>query len=84
VFSNRAASKIRQQERGWRYAVDQLVAHGAPEPRGDLHAWLREVVPVLTRPLRHHGNHRYLFPLTRAAKRVVPASLAYPKLRRAS
>lgn len=80
VFSNRAASKIRNGERGWRYAVEQLVAHGAPEPRGDLHAWLREVVPVLTRPLRHRGNHRYLFPLTRAAKRVVPASLPYPKL----
>lgn len=80
VFSNRAASKIRQQERGWRYAVEQLVAHGAPEPRGDLHAWLREVVPAVTRPLRHHGNHRYLLPLSRAAKRVAPASLAYPKL----
>lgn len=82
VFSNRAASKIRNGERGWRYAVEQLVAHGAPEPRGDLHAWLREVVPVLTRPLRHHGNHRYAFPLSRAARRSLPASasLPYPKL----
>lgn len=80
VFSNRAASKIRKSERGWRYAVEQLVAHGAPEPRGDLHAWLREVVPTITRPLRHHGNHRYVFPLSRAAKRAAPASLAYPKL----
>jgi len=84
VFSNRAASKIRKGERGWRYAVDQLVAHGAPEPRGDLHAWLREVVPTITRPLRHHGNHRYLFALSRAARRSLPASLAYPKLRRPS
>lgn len=81
VFSNRAASKIRKGERGWRYAVDQLVAHGAPEPRGDLHAWLREAVPTITRPLRHHGNHRYLFALSRAARRSLPASLAYPKLR---
>lgn len=84
VFSDRSASKIRKGERGWRYAVDQLVAHGAPEPRGDLHAWLREVVPTVTRPLRHHGNHRYLFALSRAARRTLPASLAYPKLRRAS
>lgn len=82
VDANRAASKIRNGERGWRYAVEQLVAHGAPEPRGDLHAWLREVVPVLTRPLRHHGNHRYAFPLSRAARRSLPASasLPYPKL----
>jgi hypothetical protein len=84
VFSNRAASKIRKSERGWRYAVDQLVAHGASEPRGDLHAWLREVVPTITRPLRHHGNHRYLFALSRAAKRAIPASLAYPKIGRPS
>lgn len=80
VFSNRAASKIRGRERGWRYAVDQLVAHGAPEPRGDLHAWLREVVPAVTRAMRHHGNHRYLFALSRAARRSLPAPLAYPKL----
>lgn len=84
VFSNRAASKIRKSERGWRYAVEQLVAHGAPEPRGDLHAWLREVVPTVTRAMRHHGNHRYLFGLSRAAKRTLPASLAYPKLRGAA
>jgi len=84
VFSNRAASKIRQQERGWRYAVELLVAHGAPEPRGDLHAWLREVVPAITRPLRHRGNHRYLFALSRVARRALPASLPYPKIARAS
>jgi hypothetical protein len=35
---------------------------------------------VLTRPLRHHGNHRYLFGLSRAARRTLPGSLAYPKL----
>lgn len=84
VFSNRAASKIRKSERGWRYAVEQLVAHGAPAPSGNLHAWLREVVPTITRPLRHHGNHRYLFPLSRAARRIAPASLAYPKIARAA
>lgn len=84
VFSDRAASKIRNGERGWRYAVDQLVAHGAPEPRGDLHAWLREVVPAVTRAMRHHGNHRYAFALSRAARRALPAGLAYPKIARAA
>lgn len=31
---------------------------------------------------RHRGNHRYLFPLNRAARRACPASLPYPKLGR--
>lgn len=38
VFSDRTAQKIRARERGWAYAVEQLVAFGAPEPclEGDL------------------------------------------------
>lgn len=32
TFSDRAASKVRRGERGWRYAVAQLVAAGAPPP----------------------------------------------------
>ena len=68
VFSARAASKVRRRERGWRYAVDQLVAYGAVAPRGaeDMAAWLRAALAdVGARRLRHPGNHRYLFVLGR-------------------
>ena len=80
VFSARTASKIRARERGWRYAVDQLVAAGAPAPSGDLAAWLRAVLPQVTRAQRHGGNHRYLMPVSTTAKRCLAGcSLPYPK-----
>jgi hypothetical protein len=79
VLSERTLQKIRARERGWQYAVEQLVAHGAAEPDGDLRAWLASWLPRVTRTRRHGGNHRYVFPLSRAARRAVPASLPYPK-----
>lgn len=85
VLSARAISKIRASERGWRYAVEQLVAAGAAEPvdmtPSGLRAWLGGEVARVTRPLRHHGNHRYLFGLTPAVRRRLPPSLPYPKVR---
>lgn len=82
VFSDRAASKIRQLERGWRYAVEQLVQAGAlaPTPGEDLAAWLRCWLPRVTRPLRHPGNHRYLLALDRSARRLLPEPQPFPKL----
>jgi hypothetical protein len=82
-LSNRAASKLRQGERGWRYAVEQLVAAGAtaPVPGADLAAWYRAEVARVTRAQRHHGNHRYVWALSRGAHRdLLGASLPYPKL----
>lgn len=80
VFSERAMSKIRARERGWRYAAAQLVAAGAPEPpAGDLHGWLREALARVTRPLKHPGCHKYAFGLARTVRRALPASLPYPK-----
>lgn len=81
VFSARNESKIRRGERGWRYAAEQLVAHGAPPPSGDLRAWLTSSLALVTRRLRHRGNHKYLFPLTRGARSTV-ASLckSYPRV----
>lgn len=81
VFSERAMSKIRAKEQGWRYAVEQLVNAGAPPPRPaeDLSAWLRTVRPMVLRLLRHGGNHTYLFGLTKAVKRRLPKSMDYPK-----
>lgn len=80
TFSDRAAQKIRGREVGWHYAVEQLRAVGAPAPGDDLRAWLRLWLPRVTRPLRHPGNHRYLLPLDRSARRLCPASLPFPKL----
>jgi len=79
IFSPRAASKIRNGEVGWRYAVDQLVAAGAPAPSGDLSAWLPEALASVSRPLRHGGNHRYVWALDRRFKSLLPPSMPYPK-----
>jgi hypothetical protein len=87
VFSDRTMQKIRAGERGWRYGVEQLIEAGAPAPTtSDLRAWLRDVLPRVTRTMRHQGNHRYAWGLERAARRAVdaavsrlPAKLAYPK-----
>lgn len=83
VFSERNLSKIRASDEGHAYAIDQLVARGAPRPANDdLPAWLQQLAAVgfLTR-VKHPGNHVYVFPLTRTAKiaaRPLP-SHPYPK-----
>lgn len=80
VLNDRALQKVRARERGWRYVVRQLVDAGVPAPTSDdLTAWLRAELPRVTRTRRHPGNHRYVFALSRAARRAAPASLAYPK-----
>lgn len=83
VLSARALSKIRGRERGWQYAVDLLVVAGARPPadttNAGLRRWLSIEVRRCTRALRHGGNHRYLFGLTPACRRRLPASLPYPK-----
>lgn len=83
VFSDRAAQKIRARERGWVYAVEQLVAHGAPAPRDgeDLGAWLRAALARVTRTMRHPGNHRYAWALDRRLRRTFPRPnpTDYPK-----
>lgn len=62
VISERAMSKIRSRDRGWRYAVEQLTAIGAPAPNhdDDLGAWLASVKRSgLLRPIKHGGNYGY-------------------------
>jgi hypothetical protein len=79
VFSARTAQKIRTGERGWRYAVDQLVAAGAAPLEGDRTAWLRRELARVTRCVRHPGNHRYAWGLTRQVRRHLPEGRPYPK-----
>lgn len=81
ALSGRAVAKIRGGERGWRYAVEQLVAAGARAPAEgeDLRGWLDGVLPSLVRPLRHDGCHRYVWGLSEGARADAGASLPYPR-----
>lgn len=82
VFSARAISKVRGGERGREYAAAELVKHGArPMEDGENpRSWLREALLTTTRTARHPGQHRYLFALSRAARRLLPPTLPYPKV----
>ena len=79
VLSDRAIQKIRSGEQGWKYAAAELERFGTPAVGADRRAWLAEWLPRLTRPLKHPGNHRYAWPLTRTARRLLPSGLPYPK-----
>lgn len=83
VLSNRSQGKLIRRERGWQRAMLELVRFGAEPLREgeDAAAWLRRWRPLLTRPLRHPGNYRYLWCLDRRRRREVMTSpaLPYPK-----
>lgn len=79
TFSARAAQKIRRGERGWRYAVEQLVSAGAPVPTGELGSWLKTAIAALAR-VRHPGNHRYAWAFGRSEGRSLAArNTPYPR-----
>ena len=81
TFSDRASSKLRSGERGWRYAAEQLRQSGAP-PRLDGESgaayWQRILTSAHLRRVRHPGNLAYLWPIgdrrvqRRAAARFPP------------
>jgi len=81
VFSNRALSKIRAQDTGHVYATQQLVSAGAPppSPNEDPREWLARVLPVITRPLKHAGNHRYGWAFNKKVWMPSVTRGAYPK-----
>lgn len=84
VFSDRARSKVRAGERGWRYSAAILERYGAeaaPEEPEARRAWLAEWTPTLTRPVRHPGNHRYAWALERRHRGLIQATGSYPKHR---
>jgi hypothetical protein len=81
VLSERAQQKIRSADRGVAYAVRQLVRFGADAPAFYdpvyLSDWLRKWKARLCRSLRHWGNHKYAWGLSRRVR--LPKSLPYPK-----
>lgn len=84
TFSDRAASKIRKGDRGWRYSAGILERWGATElaastGSAERLAWLDHWRRELTRPVRHPGNHKYVWGLSRRGMRLLPASLPFPK-----
>lgn len=74
VFSERAMTKIRTRDRGYRYAIEQLVAHGAERPLDlgqDLGAWMTEQLRRVGRRIKHKGNHRYLWAIDKHLRRGI-------------
>lgn len=74
VFSERAMTKIRTRDRGYRYAVEQLVVHGAERPLDigqDLGTWMHEQLRRIGRRIKHGGNHRYLWAIDKHLRRDI-------------
>lgn len=71
ILNGRTAQKIRRGEPGHQAAEQRLVSLGARArtPGQDARAWLREALDTIhaTR-IRHHGPHRYAFPLGKTRK----------------
>jgi hypothetical protein len=70
TFSKRAISKVRNDEQGRDYACRHLMEFGADDPRKTVGwvyesyaEWLGHWLPLLTRRVRHPGNHRYAWTL---------------------
>jgi hypothetical protein len=81
VLSDRAQQKVRSADRGVAYAVRRLVECGAAAPTcyepAYLRAWLHDWKARLCRTLRHRGNHKYAWALSRRVS--LPPSLPFPK-----
>lgn len=80
VLSERAVQKLKHGERGWQYTAALLEQHGAAPLEGDARTWARHWIKRLCRPLRHPGNHRYVWGFSRAIKRQLTPLGPYPKL----
>jgi hypothetical protein len=80
VFNDRTAQKIRKHERGWEAAIEDLERRGAEHFQGDSRQWLRTWTPLLTRPVKHGGNHKYLWALDKRLRKALPPSQPYPTM----
>jgi len=81
-FNRRTLAKIRRRDRGWRYAVDQLVSAGAGEPWANLDAWMEHTLATLIRREPHPGCLKYALPFDARVRRALPASKPFPKVSR--
>lgn len=61
VYNERSISKVKAQDRGWRYAADQLREAGAGPIGSDPAAWLVEWLPKIATPLPHKGVFKYVW-----------------------
>lgn len=84
LLDPRALAKIRRLERGWVYAVAQLVGYGADaldaEDPETAAAWVKHWVARICRSVRHPGNHKYAWMLRPRMRKHLPPSLPYPKI----
>ncbi len=84
VVSERALSKIRNDERGQDYAARSLIRLGAPPPLDseDGRGWVaRALREGPFRRLRHPGNHVYAWPLDgRSGRDFAPTASQRPKV----
>lgn len=81
LFSERAITKVRARDRGWRYSAAILERFGAA-PLGehdDARAWLALWLARLTRKVWHTGHHRYAWGFTPAVRRQLVSAGRYPK-----
>jgi hypothetical protein len=85
LVHRRALSKFRNGERSSRYLERVLLGVGAPPrwPNESPDAWLARVLPLISSPYVHGGNHRYAFLVGRHRRHVRVATPAqpYPKQR---
>ena len=88
IFVRRAKTKIESGDTGWAYAVRQLVRAGAKVPHclardapdlTELSLWVNHWLPRLSRRVKHPGNHKYAFGLSKREKKKLPDGLDYPK-----
>jgi hypothetical protein len=88
LVHRRALSKFRNSERSSRYLETVLLGVGAPPrlPNESPDAWLAQVLPLVSSPYVHGGNHRYAFLIGRHRRHVRVATPAqpYPKQRTSS
>ncbi len=80
VLSERTLQKLRSGEPGTRAIRAALAAWGAECSQTLDTEAVRELVAHYTRPLRHPGNYKYAWALTRGAEKALPQPLPYPKL----
>lgn len=80
VLHERALAKLRRRDRGWQYVAQRFEAFGASPPTADTRAWVDEWLGLVTAPVRHTGNHKYVWAFGARERRRLPVSLPYPKV----